>query len=221
VGAGQRTAQGVIRYRLDDVQATRRARAAAAVGAVTSLAPVGFALVLLTRLGWQPTAPFWAVAVVLVTLVVVRAAVGYGAARRRLRALVVLVTEDDIRVETARDSYAIERTRAARIVEVGGALGGLRVESAPDPRGGGVSVVHVPRGGEAFGELRTCLARWGPIERRGRRGPLVRLAVGAVVVAGIFFVPFLLDDFVARSRIAAAGLVVGMWLVMRVVIGRV
>jgi hypothetical protein len=33
-------------------------------------------------------------------------------------------------------------------------------------------------------------------------------------------VPFLLDDFVARSRIAAAGLVLGMWLVMRVVIGR-
>jgi hypothetical protein len=220
VGPGQRPPEGVIRYRLGDVLATRRARAAAAVGAVTSLAPVVFAVVLLTRLGWQPATPFWAVAAVLVALVVVRAAVGYGAARRRLRAMVVLLTDDDIRVETARDTYAIARTRAARIVEIDGALGGLRVESAPDPDGGGVSVVHVPRGGEAFGELRRHLARWGPIERRGRRGPLVRLAVGAVVVAGIFFVPFLLDDFVARSRIAAAGLVLGMWLVMRVVIGR-
>jgi hypothetical protein len=211
----------VIHYRLDDALATRRARAAAAVGAVTSLAPIVFAVVLLTRLGWQPTTPFWAVAVVLVVLVVVRGAVGYRAARRRLRGLVVTVTDDDIRVESARDAYAIERIRAARIVEVEGALGGLRVESVPDPHGGGVSVVHVPRGGEAFGELRACLARWAPIERRGRRGPAVRLAVGAVVVAGIFFVPFLLDDFVGRSRLAAAGLVVGMWLVMRAIMGRV
>jgi hypothetical protein len=211
----------VIRYRLDDALARRRSGAAAAVGAVTSLAPVVFAVVLLNRLGWQPTAAFWAIAAVLMALVIVRAAIGFGAARRRLRALVVTMTDDDIRVETTRNADAIERTAVARIVEIEGALGGLRVESAPDPRGGAVTVVHVPRGGEAFGELRARLERWVPIERRSRRGPAVRVAVGTVVVVGIFFVPFLLDDFVARSKVVAAGLVVGMWLVIRTIMGRV
>ena len=45
----------------------------------------------------------------------------------------------------------------------------------------------------------------------------MRLAVGAMVVVAIFFVPFLLEDLVARSKLVAAGLVAGMWLVMRVV----
>jgi hypothetical protein len=54
------------------------------------------------------------------------------------------------------------------------------------------------------------------IERRGRRGPAMRVAMGVAVVAAIFFVPFLLEDFVARSKLVAVGLVAGMWLVMRV-----
>jgi hypothetical protein len=46
----------------------------------------------------------------------------------------------------------------------------------------------------------------------------MRVAVGVAVVAAIFFVPFLLEDFVARSKLVAAALVAGMWLVTRVVL---
>jgi hypothetical protein len=210
----------VIRYRLGDAPAARRARASAAIRAASSLAPAVLAVVLLNKFGWQPTAAFWAVAGALGVLVGARAVVGYGAVHRRLRALVVVVDDDDIRVEAARDALGIRRASVARIVEVEGALGGLRVESAPDPRSGVVSVVRVPRGGEAFGEVRASLERWRPLERRGRRGPAMRFVLGATVVAAIFFVPFLLDDFVGRSKFVAAGLVLAMWLVMRAVMSR-
>jgi hypothetical protein len=214
----------VIRYRLGAAPAARRARNSAAVAAVASLAPIVLTLVLLGKLGWQPTGPasvvLWVLSALVAVLVVVRAAVAYGAARRRLGALVVTLDGDHIRMEAARNACTIERARVARVVEVAGALGGLRVESEPDPRTGVVSVVRVPRGGDAFGDVRARLEAWRPLERRGRRGPAVRLALGAIVVVGIFFVPFLLDDFVARSKLVAAGLVVAMWLVMRVVIRR-
>ena len=64
-------------------------------------------------------------------------------------------------------------------------------------------------------EVRARLEPWRSIERRGRRGPAVRFAFGAAIVAAIFFAPFLLEDFVASSKLVAAGLVAGMWVVMR------
>jgi hypothetical protein len=208
----------VIRYRLGDAEATRRARWASVVRAVSSLAPMVLAIVLLFRLGWAPTAAFWVVVAVLVALVATRAAVGYSTTRRRLLTLVVTVSGEDIHVENVRDGYAIPRDRVALIVEVDGSLGGLRVESLPDPRSGVVFEAHVPRGGEGYSEVRDRLESWRTIERRSRRGPAMRVAVGAVVVAAIFFVPFILEDFVARSKLVAAGLVAGMWLVMRLVL---
>jgi hypothetical protein len=75
--------------------------------------------------------------------------------------------------------------------------------------------VTIPRGGEGFGDVRAHLERWGTIEHRNRRGPLVRLAVGIAVVAAIFFLPFVLEDVVARSPVGAALLVVGAWGAMR------
>jgi hypothetical protein len=215
VGPGQRPPEDVIRYRLGDVEATRRARWAAGVGAISSLAPVGLAIVLLHRLGWAPTTGFWAIVGGLVTLVVTRAGVVYSSARRKLAALRVTLSEEDIQVASTRDGYAIARPRVARIVEIDGSLGGLRVESYPDARSGMVFEVRVPGGGEGYAEVRARLESWRTIERRGRRAPRVRVAIGALVVAGIFFVPFLLDDFVAHSKLVAAGLVAAMWLVMR------
>jgi hypothetical protein len=208
----------VIRYRLGDAEATRRARWAAVVRAVSSLAPIALAIILLHRLGWAPTLAFWAVAAVLVALVATRAALGYSSTRRKLRSLVVTVGDDDIHVENVRDGYSIARPRVARIVEVDGSLGGLRVESLPDPRSGVVFEAHVPRGGPGYTDVRARLESWTTVERRGRRGPAMRVAVGVAVVAAIFFVPFLLEDFVARSKLVAAALVAGMWLVMRVVL---
>jgi hypothetical protein len=189
----------------------------AAVGALASLAPVAMAAVLLDKFD-VPLASggaFWFVAALLGLLVGVRAAVGYGVASRRLRALVVTVDEEGIRMEAGRLSSAVPRTALARIVEIGGPLGGLRVESTPDARTGAVTVVRVPRGGDAFGEVRGWLERWRPIERRSRRPPWARLALGVFVVAAIFFLPFVIDDFVARSRVLAALAVVAMWLAVR------
>jgi hypothetical protein len=216
LGPGQRPPEDVIRYRLGDAEATRRARWGSVVGASSSLAPIALAIVLLHRLGWAPTTVFWAVVACLVVLVVTRAIAGYSSARRKLSALVVTLSEDDIHVASTRDGYAILRARVARIVEIDGSLGGLRVESYPDARGV-VFEARVPRGGKGYAEVRARLESWRTIERRGRRAPRVRVALGALVVAGIFFVPFLLDDFVAHSKLVAAGLVAAMWLVMRVV----
>jgi hypothetical protein len=207
----------VIRYRLGDAEATRRARWSAVVRAVSSLAPVGLAVVLLRRLAWAPTPAFWAVVGALVALVAARAGAGYASTRRKLRALIVTVSDEDIRVASTRDSFAIPRARVGRIVEVDGSLGGLRVESQRDARGV-LFEARVPRGGEGYADVRARLASWRAIERRGRRGPRVRIAMAALVVGGIFFVPFLLEDFVARSKLVAAGLVAGMWLVMRTVL---
>jgi hypothetical protein len=127
------------------------------------------------------------------------------------------VSDEDIHVENVRDGYSIPRSRVARIVEVDGSLGGLRVESLPDPRSGVVFEAHVPRGGDGYNDVRARLESLRTLERRGRRGPAVRVGVGAAVVAAIFFVPFLLEDFVARSKLVAAALVAGMWLVTRLV----
>jgi hypothetical protein len=206
----------VIQYRLPPDAVRRRALSAAAVRGVTSLLPVVLAVVLLRRLGWAPTGAFWAVVGALVALVVVRAVVGFRMALRRLGALVVTVDGDTIRLDGPRDGWSIDRGRVARVLEIDGSLGGVRVESLPDPRTGVVFVVDVPRGGPGWADVRAAIESWRPIERRGRRGPAVRLLTGVLVVAGIFFLPFLLDDFVARSKLVAAALVAATWIAMRV-----
>lgn len=215
MGPGERSVEELIRYRLGDSEATRRACAAATVRGAASLAPIVMAVLLLRRLGWAPSASYGLVAGVLVVLIVTRALVGYARMRRKLRALTVTVGEKDIRVETSGDGYSIPRERVARVVEIAGSLGGLRVESLPDARTGVVLEAHVPRGGTGYAEVRGRLESWGPVDRRGRRGPVVRVAIGALVVVGIFFVPFVLEDFVARSRVIAAVLVGGLWIAMR------
>jgi hypothetical protein len=174
------------------------------VRAVTSLLPVVLAVVLLRRLGWAPTGGFWAVVGALVALVAVRAVMGYRTALRRLGALVITVDGDTIRLESPRDGWSIERARVARIVEIDGSLGGVRVESLPDPRTGVVFVVDVPRGGPGWADVRAAIESWRPIERRGRRGPAVRLLTGALVVAGIFFLPLVAATWIAM-RIALRG----------------
>ena len=205
-------------YRLGEAVATRRAAAASAVGAVTSLAPLILAVVLVHKLGWRPWVGFWGVAVALALVVGVRAVVAYRTMSRRLRAFEVTVTDDMLLMRWPREALAIARASVARITEVDGPLGGLKVESVPDAQGVAACVIHVPRGGEAYGSVRKALEGWRRIERRGRRGRGALLVTGVVVVAAIFFVPFLLEDVVGRSRILAVALVVGMGLTMRMVV---
>lgn len=206
----------MIRYTLGEEGVRRRAALAALVTAVTSLAPLVLAVVLLQRLGWGPSPMFWVVVAAAGALVGVRVATGYPRALRRLRALVVTLDEQSIRVDGASDGWSIPRSRVARLVEVEGALGGVRVEAQPEPGSGEIVAVDVPRGGDGFAEVRAHLESWGPLRRRGRSGRAVRLAIGAVVVGCIFFLPFVLEDVVARSKLLPALLVVGTWIAMRV-----
>jgi hypothetical protein len=201
-------------YRLGAGEAARRASLVAAVGAAVGLAPLVLAFELLVRLRWKPPPTFWGVAVALGALVVVRGVMQFRRARRRLASLHVTVNEDAIALRSARDALCVLRIETAKIVEIEGPLGGLRIESRPDARGM-ATFVSVPRGGDGFGEVRAELERWRPIDRRGRRGPLVRLAVGLGVIAAIFFLPFVLEDVVARSQAVAGILVLLAWAVMR------
>lgn len=203
------------RYQLGGPAAGRRAAAGAVIRAATALAPVVLGLELLPHLGWTPTGTFWVVAAAVGALIVARTLSQYTTARRRLGALVVTVEDDSITTETASDRLTIARARVARILEIDGALGGLRVESEPGALDGVVLVATIPRGGDRFGDVRAALGEWRAIERRPRLRGGVRLIVGAGVVAAVFFLPFLLDDFVARSRVVAALLVVVAWAVTR------
>jgi hypothetical protein len=204
----------VIRYQLGGPAAGRRAASGAGIRAATALAPVVLGLELLPHLGWTPTGTFWVVAVAVGALIVARTLSQYATAKRRLAALVITLEDDSITTETASDRLTVARARVARILEIDGALGGLRVESQPAPDGV-VLVATIPRGGDRFGDVRAGLGEWRAIERRPRLRGGVRFIVGAGVVAAVFFLPFLLDDFVARSRVVAALLVIVAWAVTR------
>jgi hypothetical protein len=215
VGAGQRSNEGVICYQLGAVAATRRARAAVAVGVTAALAPLMLGATLVRRLAWAQTITFWSVLGALGALVTVRAVVQYGTTKRRLGALRVVVDDDGIATRTSTDAYSIPRARVARIVEIDGVLGGLRIESEPEAGSGVVLGASVPRGGEAFGQVRARLEQWHAIERKRKHGPAMRLLAGSVIVGAIFFLPFLLDDIAARSNVAIALFIAAAWMAMR------
>ncbi len=209
------TTRGELAYRLDSRAVRQRAIAGLAVSIVRSLAPIAIAVVLLRRLGWATPAPFWIVTAMLAALVVVRAAVGFGAERQGLASLEITLSDEAIRVRTWRDAYSIERGQVSRVTEIAGPLGGIVVESKPHERSGVGLVAKVPRGGEGFQAMRLRLERWRAFERRGRRGPAARLAVSGLVVGRLLFVPFLLADFVAHSRLLGTVLIAGLLLLLR------
>jgi hypothetical protein len=171
--------------------------------------------VLAHRLGWHLS---WAVRVALgaiPALVVARAALEFEGARRRLAALQIVVDDQAIAAErSGQGAVAVRRAEVARVVEVGGALGGLRVESLTGARGGR-AVVVVPRGGEAFGEVRAQLERWGRVERRAAPSRMARLALGGGVVAAVYLLPFVLEDLLSHSQALAAALIALAWTLTR------
>jgi hypothetical protein len=205
----------VIEYQLGPAAAKRRAAVAASIGGATTLAPVVLALELVPKLGWSPPVMFWALVVAAGVLLVVRTAVQYLTGRRRLAALRVRVDDVAITTESPRASLTIGRGEVERIVEIAGTLGGVRVESRPDPRTGVVLVASVPRGGESFGDVRATLEQWRAIDRRPRASRGLRVAFGVGVVAAIFFLPFVFDELVGRSRVVAAGMVLLGWAAVR------
>jgi hypothetical protein len=205
-----------VSYRLGGRAIATRARATAAIDLAMAIAPIALVIVLLHRLGYALTAWLWAVVAGLVALAATRAAVGYRALVRRLGAFVVTADAEHVVVETSRARIDVGRDAVQRIVDVEGPLGGLRLQLVPQPESSPLpDRIDLPRGGEGFGDLRAQLAQWRAVERAGKRGRAARIALGVAVVVGIFFLPFVFEDFVARSRGLALVLVLGLWLAMR------
>jgi hypothetical protein len=202
-------------YELGDVAARGRARWTALLGTAAALGPVVLVVVLVQKLGYaaQP----WAMAAIaaLGALALARGAASYARLGRRLRAFRVAVDEDELTVRTVSAELRVRRDAIVRVTELEGALGGLRVMLRDDGDDAIPERIDIPRGGASYGELRARLASWRPIERAPRRGFVARFAIGAAVVAGIFFLPFVFEDFVVRSKIVAIALVLALWLVAR------
>jgi hypothetical protein len=195
-----------------------------------ALAPVALVVVLLRKLGYgaDPRQSTWfAVGLgVLSVLLIARGFATYRRSRRFLAAFRVAVAEEELVVETPFARMRVPRAAIARVLDLDGALGGLRLElreMLPAGDAGDADIperIDIPRGGERFGELRAQLAAWQPVERAPRRSRAMRLAIGAAIVMGIFFLPFVLEDFVGRSKLVALGLVLGLWLATRLLTRR-
>jgi hypothetical protein len=217
----ERPVDGVsVRYTLGERAVNARARTTALVGTGIAAAPLVMVVIVLRKLGYPLGGVALAIGGGLAALLVVRGYAEYVRVRRRLGLFHVDFDESTIVVVSRSARLELASTAIERIVAIDGPLGGLRVLV----RGGGTAEiperVDVPKGGERFAELRDRLASWAPIERAGRRGRATRIVLGVAVVVGIFFLPFVFDDFVARSKAAAFVVILGIWLAMRVVARR-
>jgi hypothetical protein len=207
-----------LRYTLPDEAARARGRATAAFSAVATAMPPILALVLLAQAELAPVRVLVPIAVLVAGLGAARAFAGYRIVTRRLRALEVRVHGDALEVRTVRVALTVRPRDIVRIVEIHGALGGLRLElrDAEDLP----ARIDVPRGGTGYGDLRARLATFSPIEHPPPRRRMTRIALGAAVVLAIFFVPFFVDDVVMRSRVAACVVVLALWVAARAALGR-
>jgi hypothetical protein len=208
-----------LRYALAEAAVLERGRATAIFGAVATVLPPLLVMILVAQLDLAPPTSLMIIAALVVALGAARGAVGYRRVLRRLRALVIRIDPEALVVDTARASLVVPRAAVARIIEIDGPLGGLRVELRP-----GRDLpdrVDLPRGGEHFADLRAELGLWSPVTRAPRRRRLTRVMLGVLVVLAIFFVPFFVEDVVARSRVVACAVILGVWLSMRAALARV
>lgn len=191
-----------VRYALDRDEALKRARGMTAVSAGVALSPVALVVLLLTKMGFRFDATTLGLVGAITALVVLRSVALHARRVALLRGLVVNLEDDALVVDARRQKGLIfPRKDVRRIQEMEGALGGLRVHLAP--RGDAPTVFDIPRGGKHFGDLRAELETWRPLERSGRRSKWMRVGYVVAVVAGIFFIPFLLDDILGLSHVSA------------------
>src|SRR5262249_41661030 len=158
------------------------------------------------------------IAALVIALAVVRGVIGYRATVRRLRALAGQIEPDGLVVRTARGATRIAAAGGLRVIEGSGPLGGLRLELRE--REGLPARVDLPRGGDGYGELRAAVGAWRPVERTPRRGRFARIGFGVAVVLAMFFLPFFVEDVVARSRVAAGAVILALWVATRAAIAR-
>lgn len=212
-------------YRLSDEAIARRARANAVVATLSAMAPAVFTVLALYQMNFVPRMYLGLVLGLLTALAAARIYAGYIQMGRQLRAFSVVLSDAadaPLVIETRRGRHELPRPSVARVREIDGVLGGLRVDLAAGWDGGSESpeFVDVPRGGERFAELRAAFEEIRPVERPRRRGKLARAALACCVIFGIFFLPFFLDDLFGRSKVLAVGLVLVVWVGLRLVVRR-
>jgi hypothetical protein len=200
-----------VRYVLAPRAVVARARMGALAGAAVAVAPAWLVIVLVAQLGLASRGLVVGSTVAVALLGLARGVLHYLRARRRLSAFAIDVEGEELAVSTVGGPTRVRAGAVARVTEVEGAYGGLRVELEPHAA---PSRFDVPRGGESFGELRAWLASRAPIVRAARRGLPARIALVAAVVLALFFAPFVVAD--ARgSRVAVALVLLVAWGAMR------
>lgn len=205
-------------YRLSEDVARARARRTAVAVALASVSPLVVAVVAMRQLRLVKPEALLAVAAAAAVLVGVRAWLGYRRIHRHLSAFTVEVDQGELVVHThASGTRHVPRNLVERIAEIDGELGGLRLDLAEgwDGGKGEAAYLDIPRGGDGFGDLREALSDWREIERPARRSRVLRWVIPAVVVVGLFFLPFVVDDLVRRSPLVAFGLVLVAYVAVR------
>lgn len=215
------SAPPVVEYRLGEEAALRRARGTALVQLAAGLAPIALVVVLLHKLGFVIGGVAAAVIAAMVLLAAAQGIAGYRRVGRALRSFTARLTPAGLEVRTHAIEATAQREAIQRVVEIDGRFGGLRVELEPSKIGEeDPERLDIPRGGERFGDLRAALEAWCGVQRAPRRGRAVRVGVGVLVVAAIFFLPFVMGGLVERSKPLALGLVLGLWVALRFVVRR-
>jgi hypothetical protein len=206
-------------YVLGERAALERGRATAAFAAVATVMPPLLVMLLIGQLDLAPVLVVLPIASLILALGAVRGVVGYRSVVRRLRSFEASVDAGALWITSSRARVRVPLEAVARIVEIDGRLGGLRIEVTPAPD---LPVrIDVPRGGERFADLKNALAACRPIERAPRRRRASRVVFGALIVLAIFFAPFVVDDLGARSRVAACVVILALWVAMRAALARV
>jgi hypothetical protein len=210
-----------MRYALGPRVVASWARARGAYGAIATAAPPIAVLIAVVQLHVVPIAPALFCGAVIASLALARGVIGYRVAKGRLAAFAIDADDAGFEVAVAGGHLKVASSDVARVIEIGGTFGGLRVELRPRPpeEDAPLSVV-VPRGGEGFADLRALLSSFAPMERGKRRTRAIRLASSAMVVVGLFFLPFLVEDVVVRSRVAAVAFLAALFFAMRVSVRR-
>ncbi len=217
-------------YRLDPAAVRRRARAVALLGSLALIAPGALIAVLVAGQGVLRNGLVVTTALLLLLLAVVRAAVTYGRLVRQLGRFSVRVQARRGKAEAEAEAEQVLVLRAGqraielrpesieRLVEIAGALGGLRMRIADSELLDVPPQIDIPRGGEGFAELVRAVTAFAPAARFDpprRRPPILRFARGAAVVAALFFLPFIAVDFIHRSRLLAYGVALLVFVVVR------
>jgi hypothetical protein len=205
-----------LRYVLAPRGVVARARALGVSGAAVAVAPAWLVVVLVAQLGLAPSVVTVGVAAAIGALGVARGIVSYVRAKKRLEALSIDADDEGLTLRGEHGETRIPRAAIVRAVEIEGLYGGLRLELDGEPL---PPRVEVPRGGDAFFDLRARVASWRPIARAPRRGRAARLGLVAAVVLALFFVPFVVAD-VRGSRVAVALVLVVSWGALRAALSR-